>query len=359
MSKEVLYYPTIEFYDETWLKASLCIWDKIYRIVPPSYNPKDSGEVKIAVDNGLVEDIRLNKSDLAQTAELFELYLEDAPIVPAAVEGWENINVQIHHEKVDARILPILEGMAKKFNPDGFLSISKEVANIYMLFLADVVSKRRGINKLTDDGDMFAIMHYFANDANFDELIYNDEAKEATSALVITSLLPKDLQYMNINEVIKFREKTDESRIAFRQSIDELVSELCRIEDTDFVKERITEFQKNIEKNNNAIIKQAGKGVKDFAHSLLSIGLPTSMSAMSALALLSDGNNVYDLTQIGNACFIGVVSALADATRTKRRNWKNSDSFYYHQLDKVFGSKKGLRFTIPPFHRIYEEFIND
>lgn len=356
MSKEVLYYPTIEFYDETWLKASLCIWDKIYRIVPPSYNPKDSGEVKIAVDNGLVEDIRLNKSDLAQTAELFELYLEDAPIVPAAVEGWENINVQIHHEKVDARILPILEGMAKKFNPDGFLSISKEVANIYMLFLADVVSKRRGINKLTDDGDMFAIMHYFANDANFDELIYNDEAKEATSALVITSLLPKDLQYMNINEVIKFREKTDESRIAFRQSIDELVSELCRIEDTDFVKERITEFQKNIEKNNKAIIKQAGKGVKDFAHSLLSIGLPTSMSA---LALLSDGNNVYDLTQIGNACFIGVVSALANATQTKRRNWKNSDSFYYHQLDNVFGSKKGLRFTIPRFHRIYEEFIND
>lgn len=356
MSKEVLYYPTIEFYDETWLKASLCIWDKIYRIVPPSYNPKDSGEVKIAVDNGLVEDIRLNKSDLAQTAELFELYLEDAPIVPAAVEGWENINVRIHHEKVDARILPILESMAKKFNPNGFLSISKEVANIYMLFLADVVSKRRGINKLTDNGDMFAIMHYFANDANFDELIYNDEAKEATSSLVITSLLPKDLQYMNINEVIKFREKTDESRIAFRQSIDELVSELCRIEDADFVKERITEFQKNIEKNNKAIIEQAGKGLKDFAHSLLSIGLPTSMSA---LTLLSGGNNVYDLTQIGNACFIGAVSALANATQTKRQNWKNSDSFYYHQLDKVFGSKKGLRFTIPSFHRIYEEFIND
>ena len=356
MSKEVLYYPTIEFFDETWLKASLCIWDKIYRIVPPSYNPKDSGEVKLAVDNGLVEDIRLNKSDLAQTAELFELYLEDAPIVPAAVEGWENINVHLHHEKVDARILPILESMAKKFDPDGFLSISKEVANIYMLFLADVVSKRRCINKLTDDGDMFAIMHYFANDANFDELIYNEAAKETTSSLVIASLLPKDLQYMNINEVIKFREKTDESRIAFRQSIDELVSELCHIEDTDFVKERITEFQKNIEKNNKAIIKQAGKGLKDFAYSLLSIGLPTSMSA---LTLLSDGNNVYDLTQIGNACFIGVVSALANATQTKRQNWKNTDSFYYHQLDKVFGSKKGLRFTIPSFHRIYEEFIND
>ena len=356
MSKEVLYYPTIEFYDETWLKASLCIWDKIFRIVPSSYNPKDSYEVKIAVDNGLVEDIRLNNSDLAKTAELFELYLKDAPIVPAAVEGWENINIRLHPEKVDARILPILQGMAKKFNPDGFLSISKEVANIYMLFLSDVVSKRRAINKLTDNADMFAIMHYFANDANFDEWISNDEAEEATSSLVIASLLPKGLQYISINEVIKFRKNTDESREGFRQSIDELVSELCHIDDTDFLKERISEFQRAIEKKNHGIIKQAGKDLEDFGYSLLSIGLPTSISA---LALLGGTNNVFDLTKIGSACFIGAVSALADASRTKRRNWKNSDSFYYHQLNNVFGSEKGLRFSMPNFHSIYEEFIND
>lgn len=356
MSKEVLYYPSIEFFDETWLKASLCLWDKIYRIVPSSYNPKDSDEVKIAADNGLVENIRLNSPDLSQTAELFESYLEKAPIIPAAVEGWENINVRLHPEKVDARILPILEGMAKKFDPDGFLSISEEVSNIYMLFLADVISKRRGISKLTDDGDMFAIMHYFANDANFNEWVYSDEAKEVTSSLVIASLLPKGLEYMSINEVINFRKNTIEGRIAFRESIDQLVSELCRIEDADFTKERINEFLKEIESNNKSIIKQAGKILHDFKYSLLTIGLPTSMSA---LALLAGANNAFDLTQIGGACFIGAVSALADASRTKRSYWKTSDTFYYHQLKKVFGPEKGINFTIPSFHRIYEEFIND
>ncbi|MCD6447284.1 MAG: hypothetical protein J7L40_03875 [Candidatus Marinimicrobia bacterium] len=80
MSKDVLYYPTIEFYDETWLKASLCVWDKIYRIVPSSYDPKDSDEVKIAIDNGLVENISLSKADLSQTAEMFEAYLENTEI---------------------------------------------------------------------------------------------------------------------------------------------------------------------------------------------------------------------------------------------------------------------------------------
>ena len=356
MSKDVLYYPTIEFYDEAWLKTSLCLWDKIYRIVPDSYEPKDSDEVKIAIDNGLVENIVLSKSDLSQTAEQFEFYLENAETVPSAVEGWENINVRLHPEKIDARILPILEGMAKKFDPDGFLSISEEVANIYMLFLADVVSKRRRISKLTDNGDMFAIMHYFANDANFDERIYNEESTEVTSFLVISTLLPKGLEFMSIDKVIDFRKNTVDGRVKFRESIDKLVSELCLIEDTGFKKEKINEFQDKIEKNNRDILKQAGKVFNDFKYSLLSIGLPTTISAIS---LLAGAGNAFDLTQIGSSCFIGVVSSLADVARSKRKNWKSSDTFYYHQLEKVFGSEKGVRFTIPSFHRIYEEFIND
>lgn len=356
MSKDVLYYPTIEFYDEAWLKTSLCLWDKIYRIVPASYKPKDSDEVKTAIDNGLVENIVLNKDDLAQTAELFESYLENAAIVPAAVEGWENVNVRLHPEKVDARILPILEGMAKKFNPDGFLSINEEVANIYMLFLADVVSKRRGISKLTENGDMFAIMHYFANDANFDEWIYNEESTEVTTSLVISTLMPKGLEFMSIDKVVDFRKNTVDGRVGFRESIDKLVSELCLIEDAGFKKERINVFQEKIESNNRDILKQAANISHDFKYSLLSIGLPTTITAVS---LLAGAGNAFDLTQIGSSCFIGVVSALADASRSKRKNWKSSDTFYYHQLKKVFGSEKGIRFTIPSFHRIYEEFIND
>ena len=68
---EVLYFPSIEFYDNSWLKGALCHWDKIYRIVPPSYAPRDSDEVKEAVDAGLVESINLNEADLSDTADKF------------------------------------------------------------------------------------------------------------------------------------------------------------------------------------------------------------------------------------------------------------------------------------------------
>ena len=71
MNNKILYYPTIEFQDETWLKASLCIWDKVYRIVPSTYRPMDSDEVKIAIDNNFVEDIIISEQELSQTARIY------------------------------------------------------------------------------------------------------------------------------------------------------------------------------------------------------------------------------------------------------------------------------------------------
>lgn len=57
LSKNILYYPNIEFFDETWVKSSLCIWEKIFRIAPTSYSLKDSDEIKEAIDAGLIENI--------------------------------------------------------------------------------------------------------------------------------------------------------------------------------------------------------------------------------------------------------------------------------------------------------------
>jgi hypothetical protein len=63
-SNSILYYPTIEFQSDTWLKAAICVWEKIYRIVPSSYRPVDSDEVKEAIDAGLVESIMLKALNL-------------------------------------------------------------------------------------------------------------------------------------------------------------------------------------------------------------------------------------------------------------------------------------------------------
>ncbi|MBI2999697.1 MAG: hypothetical protein HYY46_14800 [Deltaproteobacteria bacterium] len=152
---EVLYFPSIEFYDDSWLKGALCHWDKIYRIVPPSYTPKDSDEVKEAVDAGLVESINLSSGDLSDTAEKFIEFWDSAPFVPAGFKGYDEEPIRLHPEKVDERICGQLYALSQRIDQEGFLSLSKEVANSYMLFLSESVSRRRLIPKITDDVDMF------------------------------------------------------------------------------------------------------------------------------------------------------------------------------------------------------------
>lgn len=142
MNSAALYFPTIEFGSDAWLKAAICHWDKVYRIVPPSYTPSDSEEVKEAVDSGLVESINLSDGDLSETAKKFMRFWEAAPFVPAGFAGYDDEPIRLHPEKVDERIRGQLASLSSHIDDSGFLNLSKEVANSYMLFLAESISRR-------------------------------------------------------------------------------------------------------------------------------------------------------------------------------------------------------------------------
>jgi len=357
LSKNILYYPNIEFFDETWIKSTLCIWEKIYRIVPTSYTPNDSDEVKVAIDNGLIENISLTEKDLSETADLFEKFWQQVPVIPAGVEGWEEIDVKLSTEKVDARILPLLISLSKKIDPNGWLKLSPEVANTYMLFLAETVSRRRQLPKLTDNSDMFSIMHYFTNDGNIDDFLYDTEKNEVTSSLVLTTLLPSGLNYSDMNKVIEFRKKFEEGRQLFRSSVMSLSKELTRVEDPKYAKEVIEEFQNKLNTTKKSILKSLGQTVADATAAALSIGVPTTLTAIGAFVSMGDP---FDFQQFGQAGMIGVVATLSDVLRNRRKDWSPNESSYYLQLNKVFKNDGGeIKLSIPRYDRIIEEFIND
>ena len=357
MNTKVLYYPTIEFMDETWLKASLCVWDKIYRIVPESYQPKDSDEVKIAIEHGVVENIVLNKSDLSQTADQFINFIDSLGNgLPAGLIGENDIGHRLHPDKMDARVFPILKEISRGLNVDGFLEISGNIANLYMLYLSNVVSDRRGISKLTDNGDMFAVMNYFSNDGNSDERIYNQEAVEFSSSLAISSILPKGIESTRIEKVLEFRDSTKGNRQHFKESIDKLIQELTKTKDESFSIKKVDEYITKLEENNSEIAEKVKDFAQEYCYSMITVGLPM---AATTFALLSEASDYYDLIKIGGSCFVGAFAAIADASRSRRKIWRSQDSFYYHQLHNVFGGEQGLRFTLPNYNQIYEEFIND
>jgi hypothetical protein len=357
LNNSVLYYPNIEFFDEIWLKSTLCIWEKIYRIVPDSYTPNDSDEIKEAIDSGLVINIKLTSDDLSNTAERFERFWESVPVIPAGVEGYEEIDVRLHPEKVDARILPILQGLSKKIDPDGWLKLSPEVANTYMLFLAETISRQRRLPKLTDNSDMFSVMHYFANDGNIDEFCFNEDSTEAATTMVLTTLLPGGLKHTPMKKVLDFRSKSTEGRELFRNSVMEFSEQVSQVDNKEYAQVLIDSFQKNLLKSQQKIFKTIGQSIDNAIAAALSIGLPTTLTA---IGVFGAAGNPLDFLQLGQAGFIGAVATLADVWKNRRKGWSSNESSYYLQLNKVFrGKGGGIKLSIPRYDRIIEEFIND
>jgi hypothetical protein len=158
-SGNILYYPTLEFQSETWVKASLMFWDKIYRIVPTDYRTNDSDEIKIAVSNGFIENIELTTADLKQTADEFESFCEKLEFHPAGFDS-STYEVRLHTDKIDERLKPYFKRFSENTDKQGFLRLPKEIANGYMFYLSHIVSKRRDIAKLTDNPDMYLTNHY-------------------------------------------------------------------------------------------------------------------------------------------------------------------------------------------------------
>jgi hypothetical protein len=75
MARRCLYYPFIHFRDEAWLKLSALYWDDVTRIVPKSYAPRDSRDVRALEDAGVLK--RVDPSSYEQpVGQLFSVLLD-------------------------------------------------------------------------------------------------------------------------------------------------------------------------------------------------------------------------------------------------------------------------------------------
>lgn len=112
-SDSVLYFPTIEFQNEDWVKSSLLFWDKVYRIVPKDYTPIDSKAIIEAQENDLIRNITLESQDVSITGEKFLRFCDQLPFIPAGLDVKDYH--RIHPDKIDKRLYPSLENISNKF----------------------------------------------------------------------------------------------------------------------------------------------------------------------------------------------------------------------------------------------------
>jgi hypothetical protein len=343
-SAEVLYYPTIEFQSDGWLKAALCVWDKVSRIVPSGYKPKDSDEVKLAIDSGLIEPVILTESDLSQSADSFITFMKNAAEIPAALQGHD---VRLHVDKVDYRLVPLLKGLARDLDPSGWLTLPPEIANAYMLYLAETVAKRRQIQRATDNEDVFAVHSFFSFNGNFSDYCNDRDASEVAASVILPQIVPPGVEQQSMERILDFRKRHEEARYAYRERVLELAEHLTKVEDINQTRKIIEDFDSSL-----SSAKSRWPSLGGYGWAGLAVGIPMALSG-----LLTVANPSWAV--IAGLISVSVIATMADPNKSTRPAWKRSDAFYHLALNKTFAGNRSPEISSSKLQSIFYEFMDD
>lgn len=347
-----LYYPTIEFADLNCLKRSLLVWDRVFRIVPRGYAPNDTDDIKAAVSEGAIVNLTLEQDEKSAAAQHFlDLYEKlNSPtnrlVWPAgfSTSTFTNINP----EKIDAKLLPLFEQLSKRLTDDGFLEVPHELAGGYMFYLANSVAANRSLDLLSDSPDYWTVGTFFANAANFTEQVYDESAQTYLATLAVEDLLPKTLEGLTIDALLRFRNEHIEERQLFQTELTALRSEISRCNSRKHANYIVQDFIKRFEQSKKDYKSAFKKFSKAEVYTMLTVGLPATMGFLSLPVV--GGSDPYAALRIGVGTLIGAVSSLAARKLIPKE--RSVSSYLVSAEDMASGPGYAL-------HRRFEEFIND
>lgn len=161
LSTRVLYYPTIDIHDEDWLKTAYLFWDSISTIVPNSMVTcayknnttrylSEVGYIKPIVVNPnsayLKPLIRIVKN-ISRTEVGLKFLTQKIPEnIEANPYSDERSQFYLHHEKLP---LEVQELLSDKIGRDGWVRVSENFADFYMMLLANKIANQKSLETLT------------------------------------------------------------------------------------------------------------------------------------------------------------------------------------------------------------------
>ncbi|MDD3922980.1 MAG: hypothetical protein PHY39_05550 [Endomicrobiaceae bacterium] len=254
MSKDILYYPTINFqtedYDWLW-KASL-LWDKIYRIVPEGY-PLDG-------PRHIQELCSTNEIGIPITPEQYSKEASEKFIKNLKEHKWSadalsmrkcNKYTRIHKDKVDEslRNLMITENISLENNE--WLRMPREIANQYMIYLATEIAGKNNLSLNTGNLDVWTAANFFLQDGNVQDDFYPGakyivESKAALAPVFINKLFPENILDISPKDILEFRTKRKDERARFQEELDSFCSKLSNADAPEVLNQILNDESKKV-----------------------------------------------------------------------------------------------------------------
>jgi len=246
-----LYYPYIHLTDEVWLKHAFLFWDKISRIVPHSFEPQDSEDIiRIKQETNFLEDYCPEKLIIRDTfrsfSESLEKYINDNLKYKNKVrresqskgkyelllKEREFKTIQngsyIHIEKMDSELIEKLSKLGLAIPGDnewtGWIKIDNMVGQSYMTYLAKSISSEKSIPMVTDTEE------FYSSQGVYQEGRYENRFKEELGYLLMDMVVPKEINNITMEQLIKLRTKYNDQRMAFFDEINKISTTLPSID---------------------------------------------------------------------------------------------------------------------------------
>ena len=260
MSNIGLYYPYIQFKDETWLKLTALYWDQMARIVPKGFPLKDSEGVHLLADSGFViqrppkdeeknsvattfhELIRHHGDDLTKRYSLKQRKSWPVDPVTAATEpgGADQRLAYVYPSKMGEELAKELvqAGLAEygPSHPDIGLGMHPRLADVYMLGLARTVARNTAFAPVTDETRNHIGMTACTLEALVSALLGRVEvaspisrASEAEAILLnmaFTALIPENLEHVPMGKIVEIRKAWKLDRVRFQDGLKAIVKDL-------------------------------------------------------------------------------------------------------------------------------------
>lgn len=353
LSGEALYYPSIEFTDIRWLKRAIYLYDKIHRIVPGGYVPRDSDFVLKLIDAGIVNNLTPSKPSMKKTAAKFKKVIENDPLKPAGLVGSAEYEyARLHPEKVDVKFRSVISELSTKVDGNGFYNLSAELVNGYMLYLAREISRENRLDQITDFSDMFPIMEYFTAQGKIDD-VFSGEYGAGCIALTLPYMIPNGIDDLEHSKLIGIRESLLESRIKFREEVSSKIPHISDSDSPKLYKDTIDSLARELLKNCDNLRKTSKPLFSDLIYTGITVGVPVFTGAFSIPGISSVGNGWISSVVLGLS-----VSAVTAIKEYKNKRSKSGLNYILELRDYIKADSEFKPQTIR-YDRLLNEFVND
>jgi len=277
-----LYYPHIFLQNRLWLRTAALYHNRISRIVPADFVPSEYdrhngpellNDFEALQAAGFIED-KYPEGARQEASEQFINFITpllqgtNAKATLTAKLGsrdWKPYNM--FRPKVEQGLLDLLEpdGLVRNVN-DYEVEFDASIGGLYMVFLARQMARHYPI--VSDDPMYEVLTHIPLQDANAAPV---DRGLMLATA-VFTSVVPIDIESVDIKDLIKFREDFEDARQEFYTWMGAFRADLGKITDPTQLEEAVAHHRSTVMRRIKTLRKKlallkltAGTGIFSFS----------------------------------------------------------------------------------------------